>query len=286
MDKQTLMRTIGNNIRNHRKLRGLTQEQLAERAGISTSFCANIERGNKGISLFVLKDISDILEVSVDCLMSAEDDYYYMQDIAALLNGRPKEFIIAVEQIVRICVKEFAESGSGQGGTEWRWIKMLDHEQRDAIEALYRSMFDSLYYYALNALEDRSLAEEAVQDTFRIACAKPGELLSSKNPPGWLANTLKHVISNIRRSRSRMAALFVDVISANIDAACAGEYKEHSLLMYSDLLPPEEYELLRMAAIDGCSMLEIAKHFGISVDACRKRIQRLKKKMRKIIENL
>ena len=115
MDKQTLMRTIGNNIRNHRKLRGLTQEQLAEKAGISTSFCANIERGNKGISLFVLKDISDIREVSVDRLMSAED---YMQDIAALLNGRPKEFIIAVEQIVRICVKEFAKSGSGQGGTE------------------------------------------------------------------------------------------------------------------------------------------------------------------------
>lgn len=118
MDKQTLMRTIGNNIRNHRKLRGLTQEQLAEKAGISTSFCANIERGNKGISLFVLKHISDILEVSVDRLMSAEDDYDYMQDIAALLNGRPKEFIIAVEQIVRICVKEFAKSGSGQGGTE------------------------------------------------------------------------------------------------------------------------------------------------------------------------
>lgn len=118
MDKQTLMRTIGNNIRNHRKIRGLTQEQLAEKAGISTSFCANIERGNKGISLFVIKDISDILEVSVDRLMSAEDDYDYMQDIAALLNGRPKEFIIAVEQIVRICVKEFAKSGSGQGGTE------------------------------------------------------------------------------------------------------------------------------------------------------------------------
>ena len=58
---------------------------------------------------------------------------------------------------------------------------MLDHEQRDAIEALYRSMFDSLYYYALNALEDRSLAEEAVQDTFRIACAKPGELLAGKH---------------------------------------------------------------------------------------------------------
>ena len=118
MDKQTLMRTIGNNIRNHRKLRGLTQEQLAEKAGISTSFCANIERGNKGISLFVLKDISDIREVSVDRLMSAEDDYDYMQDTAALLNGRPKKFIIAVEQIVRICVKEFAKSGSGQGGTE------------------------------------------------------------------------------------------------------------------------------------------------------------------------
>ena len=78
MDKQTLMRTIGNNIRNHRKLRGLTQEQLAEKAGISTSFCANIERGNKGISLFVLKDISDILEVSVDLGRRRDNDYDYI----------------------------------------------------------------------------------------------------------------------------------------------------------------------------------------------------------------
>lgn len=107
LDKSSLMRTIGNNIREYRKLRGLTQEQLAERVGISPSFCANIERGNKGVSLVVIKNISEVLEVSVDRLMSADEEYDYIQDVITLLNGKPKQFIIAIEQIVRVCAKEF-----------------------------------------------------------------------------------------------------------------------------------------------------------------------------------
>lgn len=51
--------------------------------------------------------------------------------------------------------------------------------------------------YAISALNDRSLAEEAVQDTYRIACAKADDFLSSPNPKGWLLNTLKYVIKNI-----------------------------------------------------------------------------------------
>ncbi len=48
----------------------------------------------------------------------------------------------------------------------------LNNNQRRAIEELYNEMYYSLSAYARSALNDRSLAEEAVQDTFRIACAK------------------------------------------------------------------------------------------------------------------
>lgn len=43
----------------------------------------------------------------MDRLMSADEEYDYIQDVITLLNGKPKQFIIAIEQIVRVCAKEF-----------------------------------------------------------------------------------------------------------------------------------------------------------------------------------
>ena len=64
----------------------------------------------------------------------------------------------------------------------------------DRMEQLYREMFPKLYMYALRIMSKPSLAEEAVQNTFCIACSKEDSLFSSDNPHGWLMNTLKNVI--------------------------------------------------------------------------------------------
>ncbi len=85
----------------------------------------------------------------------------------------------------------------------------LSDTQRQAIEKLYMDMYYSLSAYAQSALNDRSLAEEAVQDTFRIACAKADKFLSSPNPKGWLLNTLKYVIKNSIRSRAVLNRIVV-----------------------------------------------------------------------------
>ena len=42
----------------------------------------------------------------------------------------------------------------------------------DRMEQLYREMFPKLYMYALRIISNPSLAEEAVQNTFCIACSK------------------------------------------------------------------------------------------------------------------
>jgi DNA-directed RNA polymerase specialized sigma24 family protein len=54
----------------------------------------------------------------------------------------------------------------------------MDSDQRSRIEQLYTEMYDFLIHYAVSALKNESLAEEAVQETFRIACAKPEALLA------------------------------------------------------------------------------------------------------------
>lgn len=60
---------IGQRIRKYRKAKGLSQEQLAERAGISVPHMSHIETGNTKLSLPVLVEIAAALEVQTDDLL-------------------------------------------------------------------------------------------------------------------------------------------------------------------------------------------------------------------------
>lgn len=60
---------MGDRIREARKHRGLTQEQLAEHLDISVEFVGQIERNIKLPSLQVFKKIIEVLNVSADYLL-------------------------------------------------------------------------------------------------------------------------------------------------------------------------------------------------------------------------
>lgn len=62
-------RDIGKRIRTHRKLMGMTQEELARAAGVSPSFIGHIERGTRNVSLDILTGIAGALGVSCSSLM-------------------------------------------------------------------------------------------------------------------------------------------------------------------------------------------------------------------------
>ena len=153
----------------------------------------------------------------------------------------------------------------------------MNPEYGQRIEQLYLEMYDMLYTYARCSFAEESLAEEAVQETFKIACQKPEQLCGSENPKGWLVNTLKFTIRNMKRNRERMQQLLSQV-EQNEPAA----YSEDRLpleLIYEDLSNTEEFKLLVEMAIDGKSHLEMANARGITVDACKKRVQRAKEKL-------
>ena len=64
---------LGIAISTLRRIRGLSQEKLAEKAGISRSLLSNIEAPNMayGFSLNVLYNIADALEIAPEQLISA-----------------------------------------------------------------------------------------------------------------------------------------------------------------------------------------------------------------------
>ena len=101
MDKETLMRTIGANVKAYRTARGMTQEALAEKAGISTSFCTNIERGNKAISILVLYDLADALGVTPNHLIYGSVENHRLDDLVFFLQDKSDDYLTCLEAILR-----------------------------------------------------------------------------------------------------------------------------------------------------------------------------------------
>ena len=60
---------LGQKVRKYRKAHGLSQEQLAERIGISMTHMSHIETGNTKLSLSVLVEIAETLGVQTDDLL-------------------------------------------------------------------------------------------------------------------------------------------------------------------------------------------------------------------------
>lgn len=60
---------IGQRIRKFRKACNLSQEELAEKVGISTTHMSHIETGNTKLSLPVFVDIANVLCVQTDELL-------------------------------------------------------------------------------------------------------------------------------------------------------------------------------------------------------------------------
>lgn len=160
----------------------------------------------------------------------------------------------------------------------------LNPEQESWMEQLYGEVYSSLLIYAQCALKDDPLAEEAVQDAFRIACSSIEELMRSANPAGWLMNALKNVIQNVRRRRARLNKLVVTAFSVEQVTVPPQTGGVELALACEQALGEDEYKLLKMVAIDHHTMLEAANEFGISVETCRKRLLRVKKKLKKALE--
>lgn len=101
---------IGQRIRRIRKARGLSQEQLAERIGISTTHMSHIETANTKLSLPVFVEIAKILEVQTDALLYDEPKDSVsssMAEISAILEGCDAKQARIIAEIIKAAKQSF-----------------------------------------------------------------------------------------------------------------------------------------------------------------------------------
>ena len=88
---------IGQRIRKFRKANNLSQEQLAEKIGISVTHLSHIETGNTKLSLQVLVNIADCLSVQTDELLydtNIKNSYLKEEILDIISNCSTQDFYI------------------------------------------------------------------------------------------------------------------------------------------------------------------------------------------------
>ncbi len=102
---ENLRTAMGSRMKQQRKALHMTQEQLAEKLNISYKHYGSVERGNAGLSLENLVELSDILGVSLDYLIKGTLDYaavvpVRMQQIYKKSSPQKRELLMDLAEAV------------------------------------------------------------------------------------------------------------------------------------------------------------------------------------------
>lgn len=154
-------------------------------------------------------------------------------------------------------------------------------EQDAFVTAKYHEKRKFLLEYAVSNLKDHALAEEAVQQTFEIACRKIEDFRSSPNPDGWLTKTLGLVIRNMESRKRTESRVMVVADDYRPDLVAAPEIPMSLRTNYGSLVDTPQFHLIYETEVLGFTLVEMAHKLGISEAACKKRAERARKYLRK-----
>lgn len=105
MDDNVLIE-MGKRIQNRRKQLALTQEQLAEMMNVSIQMVSNLERGNKAIRIDNLVNLSQILQVSTDYILTGKETADDMNALTARIAQLSTKDRKMIEKLVEYCQTE------------------------------------------------------------------------------------------------------------------------------------------------------------------------------------
>lgn len=103
--KDVLAVEIGKRIAARRNQLGLTQEQAAEKAGLTQQFFANVETGGKNIRAESIIKVSKALDVSADFLLTGTVSDIDHNRLVKMLGSLDEEHFLMIETIIKDILK-------------------------------------------------------------------------------------------------------------------------------------------------------------------------------------
>jgi RNA polymerase sigma factor (sigma-70 family) len=147
----------------------------------------------------------------------------------------------------------------------------------DAVRAIYREYGRLVFSVAYRALGDRSLAEEATQQTFVQAWRAAATFDPRREMGPWLATIARRVAIDVHRREHRRDHDHLDDVSPmdpslvaappDIERAFEGWEVRRAI----DELPPDERELVELQHLYGLTHTEIAARIDVPVGTVKSR---------------
>ncbi len=73
ISEHNILNIFGENVRKHRRVLNISQEELAHRANLHRTYIGMIERAEKNITLVNIQKIANALEVDIEDLISVSN---------------------------------------------------------------------------------------------------------------------------------------------------------------------------------------------------------------------
>jgi RNA polymerase sigma factor (sigma-70 family) len=147
----------------------------------------------------------------------------------------------------------------------------------DAVRSVYREYGRLVHAVASRVLRDRSLAEEATQQTFVQAWRAAGSFDPNRELAPWLVTIARRVAIDVHRREARRAHDSVDVVNA-ADPALVTEapsaeriYEVWVVRQAVDALPEDEREIVRLQHLEGLTHQVIADRLGMPIGTVKSR---------------
>lgn len=162
------------------------------------------------------------------------------------------------------------DAAAGEGGRDF-----MDEQ---AFQALYRQMARPLWAYISRALDDRTDADDILQETFlRLLRSKP-----ATTDPGQLRAILYRVASNLIVDRARRAKR--ERAHADREAAVEASASPDAALRLDmertfQQLRPQVRVMVWLAYVEGASHREIAEAVGVRESSVRVLLFRARKRL-------
>lgn len=160
-------------------------------------------------------------------------------------------------------------------------------KQKVFLEAFFREHNHYMVTYAFRYLKDWEDAKEVTQDAFLTAIIRSDSFFGSENPLGWMKKVIWNKASNFSRSKAKQLSVNVPVEDIPESLFVYDLYGglDSTIARCAEILKPEEFGLFKRIAIIGESYSEVAAELGLSERSCRKRMERIIKKLRKNWDN-
>jgi len=156
----------------------------------------------------------------------------------------------------------------------------------EAVRAVYDAYERPVFAVAFRALGDRSLAEEAVQQTFLQAWRASGRFDPTRDPGPWLYAIARRVSVDLYRRERRHDSDRDEPEVVVLPQTFEGTWEAWEVRSALDRIPAEERDVLMATHYIGLTHDQAAERLGIPVGTVKSRSHRAHRRLAELLAHM